>query len=282
MLLSEAARGADLLQAAAARQALAPRVAALLARAISLGTVATRLAEHGLISAAPRAAAERQTGLLVRGLGAAQVLRDGQEIPRASWGAQRPRELLFYLIHNMPVTRDLVLNTFWPEMPQARAVANLHQTLWRMRKAVGTDVITLDETGFRPAPGLVIHSDVIQFEALGRAAVGFARSDMRRLGALESAVKSIHRRVFGRYQRRLGRQPASQPQRALHSLVERICRRIDGPHPLYGRAPGHRARPGRRAPARRPPRAHVDLPGRPRSAFGSGRSLSALPRHPAQ
>jgi LuxR family maltose regulon positive regulatory protein len=187
MLLSEAARGADLLQAAAARQELAPRVAALLARAINLGGVADRLAERGIISAAPPAA-ERPTGLLVRGLGTTQVLRDGQEIPKASWGAQRPRELLFYLVDNMPVARDQVLNIFWPDMPQARAVANLHQTLWRMRKAIGTEVITLDETGFRPAPGLMIHSDVIQFEALGRAAVSFSQSDLRRLGALESAV----------------------------------------------------------------------------------------------
>ena len=188
MLLSEAARGADMLQAAAARQEMAPRVAALLARAISLGGVAARLAERGIISAAPREGIDKQTGLLVRGLGVTQVLRDGQEITKASWGAQRPRELLFYLVDHMPVPRDQVLNLFWPEMPQSRAVANLHQTLWRMRKAVGTEVITLDETGFRPAPGLIIHSDVIQFEALGRAAVGFAPSDLRRLGALESAV----------------------------------------------------------------------------------------------
>jgi DNA-binding SARP family transcriptional activator/ATP/maltotriose-dependent transcriptional regulator MalT len=218
MLLSEAARAADLLEACAARQDLAPRVAALLARAISLGGVAARLAERGIISAAPRAAAERQSGLLVRGLGAAQVLRDGQEIPKASWGAQRPRELLFYLVDHMPVARDQVLNTFWPDMPQSRAVANLHQTLWRMRKAIGTEVITLDETGFRPAPGLIIHSDVIQFEALGRAAVSFAQSDLRRLGALESAVTLY----TGEYLSDISADWADSRRRSLSELFVRL------------------------------------------------------------
>jgi LuxR family maltose regulon positive regulatory protein len=218
MLLSEAARGADLLQAAAAHQELAPRVAALLARAISLGGVAARLAERGIISPAPRTAVERQTGLLVRGLGPTQVLRDGREIPKASWGSARPRELLFYLVDNMPVARDQVLNTFWPDMPQARAVANLHQTLWRMRKAIGTEVITLDENGFRHAPGLIIHSDVIQFEALGRAAVGFSHSDLRRLGALESAVTLY----TGEYLADISADWAADRRRSLSELFVRL------------------------------------------------------------
>src|SRR5207302_7118784 len=87
-----------------------------------------------------------------------------------------------------PLGRDEVLGTFWPELTQARAVANMHQTLFRLRRAVGQEVAVVDESGFRLAPGLIVRSDVAQFEALARAALNFSQSDLRRLGALEAAV----------------------------------------------------------------------------------------------
>jgi two-component SAPR family response regulator len=116
------------------------------------------------------------------------VRRAGREIARAEWSSQRPRELFFFLIDSAPISRNEVLATFWPDMPQARAVANMHQTLYRLRRAVGEETVLLDENGFRVAPGLNLLSDVVQFEALARAALGFSRNDLRRLGALEAAV----------------------------------------------------------------------------------------------
>jgi DNA-binding SARP family transcriptional activator len=127
-------------------------------------------------------------GLDVKLLGPGQVRRAGREIARTEWGSQRPRELFFYLVGSTPLSRDEVLATFWPDMPQARAVANMHQTLYRLRRAVGEEMVVLDENGFRLAPGLNLRSDVVQFEALARAALGFSHSDLRRLGALEAAV----------------------------------------------------------------------------------------------
>ena len=188
MLLTEAERAAELLRACQAQPNLAPRVSALLARARGLSGVRASLAERGVIAASPSAARQAPPGLEVRLLGPSQVRRDGREITRGEWSSQRPRELFFLLIDCAPISRDEVLATFWPEMPQARAVANMHQTLYRLRRAVGEEVAVLDDNGFRLAPGLTVHSDVAQFEALARAALNFSHSDLRRLGALEAAV----------------------------------------------------------------------------------------------
>jgi DNA-binding SARP family transcriptional activator len=124
----------------------------------------------------------------VKLLGPGQVFRDGQEIARGAWSSQRPRELFFWLMDSAPVGRERILDTFWPAMPPARAVANLYQTLYRLRRAVGVEMVVLDEAGCRLAPGLSVRSDVAQFEALARAALGFSHSDLRRLGALEAAT----------------------------------------------------------------------------------------------
>lgn len=188
MLLSEAVHASDLLEACRAWPHLEPRASALLARAHGLVAARARLAERGIISPAPASAGPAQTGLVVKLLGQSQVLRDGREIARSEWSSQRPRELFFLLVDGVPLSRDEVLTTFWSDMPQARAVANMHQTLYRMRRAVGGEVVVLDDGGFRLAPGLKLRSDVTQFEALARAALGFNRSDLRRLGALEAAV----------------------------------------------------------------------------------------------
>jgi LuxR family transcriptional regulator, maltose regulon positive regulatory protein len=188
MLLTEAERAADLLDACRAWPHLAPRVSALLARARGLSGVRASLAERGVIAPSPATARQTPAGLEVKLLGPSQVRRDGHEIARGQWSSQRPRELFFLLIDSAPISRDIVLTTFWPDMPQARAVANMHQTLYRLRRAVGEEVVVLDEGGFRMAPGLTVRSDVAQFEALARAALNFSQSDLRRLGALEAAV----------------------------------------------------------------------------------------------
>ena len=188
MLLTEAERAAELLEACRAWPELEPRVSALLARARGLGGLRASLAERGILPAAPDVSRSPQTGLDVKLLGPSQVFRNGQEIGRTEWGSQRSRELFFFLIDRAPASRQTVLATFFPDMPQARAVANLYQTLYRLRRATGNEVVVLDENGFRLASGLNLRSDVTQFEALARAALSFNRNDLRRLGALEAAL----------------------------------------------------------------------------------------------
>ena len=188
MLLTEAERAADMLEASLAQPELEPRVSGLLARARGLSLVRASLAERGVLPPAPDVSRSPRQGLEVRFLGTGQVFQNGREIARADWGSQRPRELFFWLVDCAPVSRDRALTTFWPEMSQTRAVANLYRTLYRLRRAVGEEVVVMDANGFHLPPKLNVRSDVAQFEAVARAALGFSHNDLRRLGALEAAL----------------------------------------------------------------------------------------------
>jgi DNA-binding SARP family transcriptional activator len=72
-------------------------------------------------------------------------------------------------------------------MSQARATANLYQTLYRLRRAIGYEVVVLTEETCVAAPGLDIESDATRFERQAVAALTTARSDLRRLGTLAGA-----------------------------------------------------------------------------------------------
>ncbi|MCC6190989.1 MAG: tetratricopeptide repeat protein [Anaerolineales bacterium] len=187
MLLREAPFARDVLGALRSDALLGTRVTGLLDRADMLDAVRARLIKRGLMTASPEPVTETPAALDIRAFGGARVCKDGVEIPRGAWGAQRARDLFFFLVDHMPVPRDQVLVTFWPNLPQARAVANLYQTLYRLRRAIGSEVVELAEQTCRAAPGPEARSDARQFEAQATAALNTPPSDMRRLGALAAA-----------------------------------------------------------------------------------------------
>lgn len=187
MLLREVPLARDVLEPLRQHPALGTRVGALLARAGALTAVRGRLIERGLLTTTDDDPAHTP-GLEVRTLGVAQVLRDGVEISRSEWGSQRPRELFFYLMDRMPLSKETVLAAFWPEMAQSRAQANLYQTLYRLRRALGTEVVVLAGGECRLAPGLALPVDAHQFEEQAHLALATARSDLRRMGSLATAA----------------------------------------------------------------------------------------------
>jgi len=187
MLLREVPLARDMLEPLRQHPTLGARIIALLARAGALTAVRGRLIERGLIAAGADSAPTLTPGLDVRILGVAQVFKDGVEIARTEWGAQRPRDLFFYLIERMPLSKESVLAAFWPEMPQSRAVANLYQTLYRLRRALGREVVVLEEGECRLAPGLEVLVDAQQFEQQAGLALNAGHSDLRRMGGLATA-----------------------------------------------------------------------------------------------
>jgi DNA-binding SARP family transcriptional activator len=96
--------------------------------------------------------------------------------------------MLFFLVERAPVQRAEVLQTFWPDKPQARASANLRQIAYRVRRATGHDWWETDEEAIRLKPGLSLDYDVRRFERQARAALGLLYGDLRRVGALASTI----------------------------------------------------------------------------------------------
>lgn len=188
MLVSEAQSARDVLQVFADRLRLGVRVRSLMARTLARGPAGeTRLWETA--PAASVGIAATTTRLEVHALGPSRVFKDGHEIPRSAWVSQRTRELFFYMADRAPVARNQLLDTFWPNMPPPRAAANLYQTLYRLRKAIGDGVVKLADQVCEFAPGVVMAYDAARFEACALAALSLEPEDTKRLGELESAIQ---------------------------------------------------------------------------------------------
>ncbi|HEY4720433.1 MAG TPA: BTAD domain-containing putative transcriptional regulator, partial [Anaerolineae bacterium] len=181
MLVSEALGVRGMLDAMAARPDIGARAAALLARAEAVGTLQSQ-------SVAAPSGRSLPATFQVFALGQGRLLKEGTEISKSEWISQRTRELFFFLIDRLPIARDEILKTFWPEKPLARAVANLYQTLYRLRRVVGGELVILENQICRLAPGFNFEYDVTRFEEQARQALLATSDGVQRLGRLASAA----------------------------------------------------------------------------------------------
>jgi ATP/maltotriose-dependent transcriptional regulator MalT/DNA-binding SARP family transcriptional activator len=106
-------------------------------------------------------AAER---LEIHALGAARVVRSGRAIPGSAWQAAMAKELFFYILFHGPVERDAVGLVFWPDLPARKVTNNFHSTLYRVRQAVGSEVVVVEDGKYRLDVDYWL--DVDQFEEL--------------------------------------------------------------------------------------------------------------------
>jgi ATP/maltotriose-dependent transcriptional regulator MalT len=112
--------------------------------------------------------------------GAGRIRHDGELIPNSNWVTNRGRALLFYLAERGRVTKEGILLDFWPDFSSDKASTNLHSTLWRVRKAIGRDVILFKDNLYQLSPSAVIWHDVSEFETqIKRAADNHLSFDER-------------------------------------------------------------------------------------------------------
>jgi LuxR family transcriptional regulator, maltose regulon positive regulatory protein len=193
MLVMEAQAASTLLAACAQRPDIGRAAAALLRRAESVRAIGaamqlgapTRSDELVGVPAVPRAA----PALAVRALGRSHVLKEGAEIPRQAWLTPRTRELFFFLVDRAPIARERVLSVFWPDKSAARATANLNQTLYQVRRAIGHELVRVEAQRFVLLPDLAIDDDVRTFQSEARGALALPLDAAQRLSALSAACE---------------------------------------------------------------------------------------------
>jgi LuxR family maltose regulon positive regulatory protein len=100
------------------------------------------------------------------------------------------REVLFYLVDQSPVERDVLLEHFWPHHPPGRQVANLHTAIYSLRRVLGKEAIQHDATMYSLAEDLRWEYDVARFERAAQVAESLPPGDPRRLFALTEAINS--------------------------------------------------------------------------------------------
>jgi ATP/maltotriose-dependent transcriptional regulator MalT/DNA-binding SARP family transcriptional activator len=113
------------------------------------------------------------------------------------WGTQvlaglKPlsREVLFFLVDRREVERDVLMETFWPHHPPGRQTANLHMTIYSLRRALGKDLVILEGTIYQLNPEIPTEYDVARFEQAAKVAERLAQGDPRRQFALIEAINS--------------------------------------------------------------------------------------------
>ena len=111
-----------------------------------------------------------ETGRLeIYALGEGRVVRDGHLLTTADWQAAMSKEVFFYILMNGPLERDVIGLEFWPDSTRRKMSNSFHSALYRLRRAVGQNVIVVEDGYYRMAD-LNYWFDIDEYEAaVGRA-----------------------------------------------------------------------------------------------------------------
>jgi DNA-binding SARP family transcriptional activator len=105
--------------------------------------------------------------LEVYGLGQATVYCDGVLLARPDWQSATAKELFFYFIeHPEGLRKEVIQAALWPDQTLSRANDNFHTSLKRLRKAVGMEIVKIEEAVYRLNPTLAIWHDGAEALAL--------------------------------------------------------------------------------------------------------------------
>lgn len=103
--------------------------------------------------------------LVLRALGIAQVENNGQIVSGAEWQAQVARDMVFCLLaHPAGLTGENLGLFFWPDKDPIRLNMHLKKTLYRIRRALGENIILFENGHYRFNFSLDYEYDVEAFE----------------------------------------------------------------------------------------------------------------------
>lgn len=126
---------------------------------------------------------------------------DGQEIN--NWDGALPRNLFFYFVDNLLVTRDDIFNVFWPNLPTKEATNVFHVTKRKISERItdkanesGAYELTQYGSGFyRPSDKIVRYYDVHEFESAVERAMLVVEDDAQEEALLLQAIE-LYRGAF--------------------------------------------------------------------------------------
>jgi LuxR family maltose regulon positive regulatory protein len=106
-------------------------------------------------------------GLSIQAFGHAEVKVNGKSLNMADWHTQSVRDLFFYFLFNpRPLTREQVKEALWPEIEDPRIIySRFRNEMYRLRRAVGKDVIIFDDEYYHFNHSLDYEYDIEAFEA---------------------------------------------------------------------------------------------------------------------
>jgi DNA-binding SARP family transcriptional activator len=135
------------------------------------------------------ATTSEQTRIELFAFGSGQVWLNGEPIAASQWASARSRALFSYLCMQKRATRDQIALEFWPDFSQAQVSSNFHATLWRVRHAVGSDIIAREGDTYSISTAISYWCDAAEFDSLIQHANSKAISEEERADYLRQAVE---------------------------------------------------------------------------------------------
>lgn len=102
----------------------------------------------------------------VHAFGQGRVFVDGKAI--TNWKGHLSRNLFFYMIDNPIITRDVIFQTFWPNMPENTATNVFHVTKGIIHDALGFELIEFTNQFYRLISPVNLTYDVNNFHELSQ------------------------------------------------------------------------------------------------------------------
>jgi LuxR family maltose regulon positive regulatory protein len=131
-------------------------------------------------------------GLVIRSFGRAEVRVNGHTLAMSDWKTKSVRDLFFYFLFKQDaVTKEQVGEDLWPDITDPQALkARFKDEIYRLRRAVGKNVIVLDEVYYYFNRRLDYEYDVEAFESyLTRARK--SKDTLKRIECYQKAIDLV-------------------------------------------------------------------------------------------
>jgi len=106
----------------------------------------------------------------IRVLGPSQVTRDGRLLTLSDWQTHEARDLFFFLMFSPPQTKEQISLVFWPDISPARLKMRFKTNIYRIRQALGQNVIIFEDEFYRFNRAVDFSCDMDEFHSLLEAA----------------------------------------------------------------------------------------------------------------
>jgi LuxR family transcriptional regulator, maltose regulon positive regulatory protein len=131
--------------------------------------------------------------LVIRAFGNPEITVAGRVVQMSDWRTQSVRDLFLYFLQSQEaVTKEQVGAILWPETPSIQAVkARFKNEIYRLRRAVGRDIIVFEDEYYRFNHQMDYEYDVEAFDShISRARK--TTNTVNRIGHLQKAVDLVH------------------------------------------------------------------------------------------
>jgi DNA-binding SARP family transcriptional activator len=129
--------------------------------------------------------------LRVQTLGQEYIERDGIRLTTSDWRAA-PREMFLYILFQESVTKEEINLTFWPDSDSKKVRNLFHTTLYRVRQALGDNVIFFEDNLYQINPQVDIWCDAHEIET--------AATQARLLSARDPRTEDLWNKAVDLYQ----------------------------------------------------------------------------------